>query len=115
MKAGADANAADADGFTPLVQALKARRPDLVRTLLAAGARADTAGPGDSRAVHWLFLDAADRYDIDQAFVREALPMLVAAGADPKAPMEWDGSQVTLRDLAARHALVDVVQMLDGA
>jgi len=114
-KAGADPNAADADGYTPLVRALKARRPDLVRALIAAGARADTAGPEGSRAVHWLFLEDSRRYDINEAFVNETLPMLVAAGADPKAPMEWDGSQVTLRELAARHALVDMVNVLDNA
>lgn len=115
VKAGADPNAADAEGYTPLVHALKARRPDLVRTLLGAGARADTAGPNGSKAVHWLFLNATDRYQIDEGFVQETLPLLVAAGADARATMDWDGEQVTLRDLAARHALVDVVQVLDGA
>lgn len=114
-KAGANPNAADADGYTPLVRALKARRPDLVRALIAAGARADTAGPDGSQAVHWLFLEEPKRYDIDEAFVNEMLPVLVAAGADPKAPMDWNDNQVTLRDLAARHALVDLVRTIDTA
>lgn len=115
VKAGADPNAADAEGYTPLVHALKARRSDLVRALLASEARADTGGPNGSKAVHWLFLNAVDSYQIDEGFVQEMLPLLVAAGADPKATMVWNDEPVTLRDLAARHALVDVVQALDGA
>lgn len=115
VKAGADPNVADAEGFTPLVYALKNRRVDLVRALLAAGAQASTDGPGGSKVVHWLFLNRPDRYSIDTEFVREALPLLVAAGADVNATMEWDGSQVSLRDLAARHAAVDLVELIDRA
>src|SRR5690606_32498199 len=113
VAAGADPNAADSEGYTPLVRALKARRTDLVRALIAAGARADTAGPNETMAVHWVFLNDVNRYDIDENFVKETLPLLVGAGADPAAQMDWDGSNVSLRDLAARHALVDLVAFLD--
>lgn len=114
VAAGADPNAADAEGYTPLVRALKARRTDLVRALLSAGARGDTGGPNGSMAVHWVFLNDVTRYDINENFVKETLPLLIAAGADPKAQLEWDDSNVTLRDLAARHALVDLVNFLDN-
>lgn len=112
-KAGADVNAADAEGNTPLVTALKSRRADLVRALLAAGARADGAGPGDTLAVHWLFLKQREEYDIRGDFVADLLPDLVKAGADPGVPFEWDGAQVTMRELAARHGMVELVQLLD--
>lgn len=114
-KAGADVNAADADGNTPLVNALKSRRPDLVRALLAAGAKADSAAPGDTRAVHWLFLKQREEYDIRSDFVADLLPDLVKAGADPSVPFEWDGAQVTMRELAVRHGMLDLVQRLDAS
>lgn len=112
---GVDVNAADAEGNTPLVVALKSRRADLVRALLAAGARADGAGPGNTVAVHWLFLKQREEYDIRGDFVADLLPDLVKAGADPSVPFEWDGQQVTMRDLAVRHGMVELVQMLDAA
>lgn len=114
-KAGADVNAADAEGNTPLVTALKSRRADLVRALLAAGARADSAAPGDTVAVHWLFLKQREEYDIRGDFVADLLPDLVKAGADPSVPFEWDGAQVTMRELAVRHGMIELVQMLDQA
>lgn len=113
VKAGADVNAADAEGWTPLVRALRARRLDLVKPLLAAGARGDGPGPGDSKAVHWVFLDETHRYNIQGDFVAEALPLLVAAGADANAPLNWDGRPVTLRELAVRHGLIDVVRVIE--
>lgn len=112
-KAGADVNAADLEGNTPLVLALKARRADLARALLAAGARADTAGPEGTLAVHWLFLKERQQYDIRGDFVADLLPDLVKAGANVSAPFEWDGQQVTMRELAARHGMVELVQLID--
>ena len=112
-RAGADVNAADAEGWTPLVQALKSRRLDLVKAVLAAGARADGPGPEGSKVVHWLFLDDTRSYSIRGDFVAEALPLLVAAGADPGAKLEWDGQQVGLRELAVRHGLIDLVRVID--
>lgn len=114
VAAGADPNAADAEGMTPLVEALKSRRADLAEALIKAGAKADAAGPGGTRPVHWLFLSSTDRYDIKPGFVEAALPLLAQAGADVDAPFDWDGEQVTLRDLAMRHGLVDLVKQLDA-
>lgn len=114
-KAGADVNAADAEGNTPLVTALKSRRADLVRALLAAGARADGAGPGNTVAVHWLFLKQREEYDIRSDFAADLLPDLVRAGADPSIPFEWDGAQVTMRELAVRHGMLDLVSLLDNS
>ncbi|MQP76462.1 hypothetical protein CQ393_11235 [Stenotrophomonas sp. MYb238] len=113
VKAGADINAADAEGWTPLVLALKSRRADLAKAALAAGARADGPGPGGTQAVHWVFLDEPNRYAIAGDFVAGMLPQLTAAGADVNAPLAWDGRQVTLRDLAVRHGLVDVARALE--
>ncbi len=114
-RAGADVNAADAEGYTPLVNALKSRRPDLVRALLAAGAKADAAGPRDTVAVHWLFLKHREEYDIRGDFVADLLPDLVKAGADPSVPFDWDGAQVTMRELASRHGMIDLVRLLDSS
>lgn len=113
-QAGADPNLADANGYTPLVLALQSRRVDLVQALLAAGAKGDGTGPGNTRAVHWVALQALDRYEIDGQFVADVIPVLAQAGADVSAPMDWDGEQVTLRDLAVRHGLVDVAKILDA-
>jgi len=63
--------------------------------------------------VHWVFLDEPNRYAIAGDFVAGMLPQLTAAGADVNAPLAWDGRQVTLRDLAVRHGLVDVVRALE--
>lgn len=113
IKAGADVNAVDAEGWTPLVRALRARRLDLIKPLLAAGARGDGPGPGDTKAVHWVFLDETHRYNIQGDFVAEVLPLLVAAGADANAPLNWDGRPVTLHELAVRHGLIDVVRVIE--
>ncbi|WP_297832052.1 hypothetical protein [Thermomonas sp.] len=113
VKAGANANAADEEGYTPLVRALKSRHIDLIKAVLAAGARANAPGPAGTRAVHWLFLNDTGSYDIRGDFVAEALPLLVAAGADVNAPLEWDNQRVTLRDLAVRHGLVDLVRLIE--
>ncbi len=113
-KAGTDVNAADVDGWTPLVLALRSRRIDLVKALLAAGARANGPGPRGTHAVHWLVLSSdGNQYSINGDFVAEVLPLLVAAGADAGTPMQWDGSSVTLRDLAVRHGLIDLVRVIE--
>lgn len=113
VKAGANINAADKEGYTPLVLALKSRRIDLIKAVLAAGAHANATGPEGSRAVHWLFLNGAGSYAINDKFVAEALPLLAAAGADVNAPMQWDNQRVTLRDLAVRHGLIDLVHVIE--
>ncbi|WP_106989270.1 hypothetical protein [Arenimonas caeni] len=115
VKAGADPNGADREGHTPLSLALQSRRADLVAALLAAGAKADGAAAGGTRAVHWTVLVDANRYEIDGNFLAEVIPMLAQAGADVSAPMDWDGEQVSLRDLAVRHGLVDVAKVLDAS
>lgn len=111
-KAGADPNAVDAKGYSPLVIALKERRGDLARALVAAGARGDSAGPNGTRAVHWLALNEPNSYRLDSRFVADMLPVLAAAGADMNATMDWDGEKVSLRDLLVRHGMVDLARQI---
>lgn len=59
-------------------------------------------------------LEDLNSYEIEGNFMAEVIPVLVQAGADVSAPMPWDGDQVTLRDLAVRHGLIDVAKVLDA-
>ncbi len=113
-QAGADPNAVDAKGYSPLVLALKERRGDLVRALLAAGARGNSAGPNGTQAVHWLALDDTNSYRLDERFAADLLPVLAEAGADVNAAMDWDGEKLSLRDLAVRHGMVDLARQIDA-
>ena len=115
IAAGADVNAADTYGNTPLKQACRLGNGRLVAGLLESGARrvgAVHAGPndpppelhcaafgGDPQSVTLLLRDGADLTDVDHAghtplYVAskhgrpEAIRMLLAAGADPDAGRE---------------------------
>ncbi len=75
IQAGADANAADSGGFTPLMLAAGQGNAEIVRALLRAGADADVARVDGVTAL----LDAC------AAGQPEALAALIASGADVNA------------------------------
>ncbi|MBC8135656.1 MAG: ankyrin repeat domain-containing protein [Fibrella sp.] len=95
---GADVNAADANGVTPLIQAAQYKRPELTRLLLAKGADPQKRGPFDRTALRWAMFGGAEgvvaalrpattldlweaaHFD-DTARLRE----LLSGGADPNA------------------------------
>jgi len=72
---GADVNAADRIGQTPLMQAAELRRSDLIRSLIRAGAGVNCRARNSWTALHWAFFC----YDSD------SVNLLLQAGADPNA------------------------------
>jgi len=113
VKAGVDPNATNNEGHSPLTLALRARRADLAKAFLSAGAKADAPGPNETRAIHWLALQSGNRYELEEGFLGEMIPAMVSAGAPIEAPMDWDGEMVTIRDLAVRHGMVSTVRLID--
>lgn len=115
LKAGVPVNAADREGWSPLVIALSERRFDLARALLEAGADAKQAGPGATKSIHWVFLSALDRYSVkEDTATKEALADMVKHGADIGAPMQWNGKPTTLRDLAMENGLIELARTIDS-
>ena len=79
LAAGADPNAADRWGATPLAKAVARGRPELVDCLLGHGAEADRS-------------DGAGNSPLMQACARghvEIVRALLAAGADPEGANKW--------------------------
>lgn len=73
LSRGADANVANREGLTPLLQAAQLGFAEGAQTLLAGGARVNASGPSGETPLHI----AVQRRDL--AMVR----LLIAAGADP--------------------------------
>jgi len=101
LRLGADPNAADEHGRTPLESAIEGRDPGIVRLLLAAGAH---PGPAPGREPP-LVLAALGSSDV-------ALRALLDAGASPDAPGE--GGRTALH-VAAGRCDAETVQLLIGA
>ncbi len=94
LAAGADPDAAAADGFPPLFQAIDAARPDrhaILAALLAGGADPGQRGINDGTALH----HAVARGDI------AAVRLLLAHGADPMARTRIDDRTTPLEDAEA--------------
>ncbi|MFE9847247.1 ankyrin repeat domain-containing protein [Streptomyces sp. NPDC005576] len=94
LRAGADPEAADADGTTPLYTASVQGDADLAKILLRAGARPDTESGGCGS--EGTPLCAAASWGST-----EVVRVLLAAGADPnlredhgtgRTPLEWAGA-----------------------
>jgi ankyrin repeat protein len=80
LEQGADLNAVDGLGRTPLMVALEAGQEDLARVLLQLGASSSGARAADGRGVLHIVADSELG-----ASVPEVVEMLVASGADPEA------------------------------
>lgn len=102
VRAGANPNFDEGDGFPPLIAVMSTMRaaaaaparPDshqILRLLLASGADPDQRGVNDYTALHW----AAETGDL------EAIDILLAAGADPDARTRIDDYE-TPGELAER-------------
>lgn len=115
IEAGAAVNARDADGYTPLMYALAERRDDLAQALLAADAEVTGANAKGHHPIHFVFMtdDRNISMGLDD-FTRRMIPALVAKGADVRTPLEWNGKQVTLKDLAQQLGQVDLAKFLDA-
>jgi ankyrin repeat protein len=103
VNGGADLEATDGDGFTPLAWALKLGREDIAAVLRSGGAR--EPGTTEGSAQHAL-IAAASAGDV--AGVRSAL----AAGADPSRVHDLGKEQVTALMRAADGGQLTVVEEL---
>ncbi len=99
LKKGADANAADLDGTTPLMLAVHERNADMVQALLKAGANVEVANRYGATALH----TAARNGDAKVA------QLLLDAGANPGAALP-EGETVLMA--AARTGSVDLINAL---
>jgi ankyrin repeat protein len=82
LKAGADPNAANANGETALILAASARWPDVVSVLIAAGAEVDHLDALGMTALHRAVLGGANR----PTSATETVRALLDAGADACIP-----------------------------
>ena len=93
LKYKADPNQTDANGYTALVNAVRARNAETVRVLLAGGANPDTRRPDRSPGYPVLMLAVTDYAS------KEVVAALIAAKAnvnafdpDGKTPLHWAAS-----------------------
>ena len=105
MRAGADVNAKDNDGWTALLAAAANSNPDIVSVLLKAGADVDEK---DERG--WTALMTAAATNTGP----EIVSVLLRAGADPNAEGE-DGRTALMmteenEDPEARTAIVELLK-----
>ncbi|HEV2547810.1 MAG TPA: ankyrin repeat domain-containing protein [Stellaceae bacterium] len=92
LQQGADLNAFDDLGWTPLIHAAKRGHVDVVRCLLAAGAQVDARD--EARAGNTALAEVAAECSLEMA------KALVEAGADPRIP-GW--AQLTALDRAKKR------------
>jgi ankyrin repeat protein len=103
LAAGANVNAADAFGQTPLMIASQGGSKEVIKLLLDAGARA-SINAKDVKG-HTALMFAPMRYDSEPEIVR----VLIAAGADVNAVNE-DGQTALM--LAAQGGSIEIIQLL---
>lgn len=99
IAAGANANALDAQGSTPLHRAVLARPPEyttsLVNTLLRAGANANAMRPNGGAPLHNLIFGADN---LSPEALAQLATLLAQHGADVNLPAAFDGA--TALDIA---------------
>ncbi len=104
LKAGADPNFKDSSeyGWTPLIWAADLKEPEMVKTLLASGARVNATNSEGLTALHF----AGDA---------EVARLLIAAGADPKARAGGETPAESALRLGHVAALVVLTNVPAGA
>jgi len=114
LNAGAKVNAKTVEGRTPLMLALRYRNQKLAEWLLDHGADANAADAEGRRPIHYLVLTQDDRYSIgESAYFLTMVARLHEMNADIDAPMDWDGQQLSIRDLAIQNGLSGLVHTID--
>jgi ankyrin repeat protein len=109
LECGADANAQDEDGATPLHLASYRGRVEIARVLLDRGAAANLIGSQGRTPLHCV---AQGRYLYSQDDGIRVAQLLLERGADANAP---DGDKRTPLHLASYHGKVEIARvLLDG-
>ena len=114
VSAGTDPNAANADGMTPLMLALKKRRENVGMALIQATSNLEQRNEDGQTAAHIAFLATNPGFHGKRLeWLKQTLSALHTHGADITAEMPWQGSQATIRSLALSIGLMELVSLID--
>lgn len=112
LDAGADPDAPNAEGFTPIMLAAFYDQFDVAGALLEKSKNPSLVTKRGVNLVHMAFLDQADRFELEpSAEARAFAELAVARGVDPNQKL-GDGN--TLKQLAEQNGAIDFAQYLAG-
>jgi hypothetical protein len=108
---GADPDAPNAEGFTPIMLALYFDQFDVATALLEKSKNPSLVTKRGFNLVHMAFLDSGDRIELEpSAEARAFAELAVKKGVDPNQKIGDD----TLKELAEKNGAIDFAQYLAG-